>query len=783
MMTHGMTILPNLLSSNVTASLRQYIVTKNAQIQQDETYPVSQGEYRLSYGIQPTEHESVSNAIRQVATHPQLRYIVQALLGDFDPASTEITAITNYYQARDQAWHQDTKQDGNAIKFARTFSHSYSLFIPLQDTTHAMGITDVCPGTHYCTNDIAVACEENKFSLADWLYASSTQTTPTSGGNHHTHYVPAGYGALLNQHVWHRGAAHTDPNAPERIVFIMSFLARPNLDTDPRQLSRGTYFHQKWMNWGHTWQDLVHAESSMRWTFAVLRCLSIWKPKYANWGYDLITATVLRFANEQLEEDDLVHRLWSRLDQIGFPTFLRGRILENVSQKQMWHFFIRETMEKVYVFCKLVTVYVHVAYFGFVGTMAILIAYKFPSGSRKAFRLVRDAVRRVVFTHGIVLLVAYKLWYDIQHSPWGQSIISGRAFMRPFPVAITETDSTALDFMISNGRTTMPTRNDVLIGTRYDAQFLGSYDRWLDYHPGNVQFLQTVSQYATIWEPDTTWNIVSTIMKKRDEDGRFLQQDFRTGDWRIMNECDIAKTFVEYLVIAKDPALATIRKQIHWMLADNRFGPQRSTALARWAQLQLWNLKRALLQMPDDNCFASFPVSKDSTVSLPAIDPLHKSWTTFFQRQTNTAPFHPRPNVAWMSLDNKQDFRIGSLVWCYIHDADAWYPGTVVAVGDDDDDDDLYEVSFDDSGEEYFEETGNMWIHREDMQKFHPITEGDAVEGCFMDSLNDCWPGTVDRVMPSGFISILYDDGDYQEYVPPTRYYQPPFNYEGPFFY
>ena len=91
-------------------------------------------------------------------------------------------------------------------------------------------MTDVCPGTHYCGNDLGEMCELTKISMAD----------ADPSGPH----FRAGDGALLNQIVWHRGAAHRDKHALERIVFIVSFLARPDIERDPRQLSRGTYFHQ-----------------------------------------------------------------------------------------------------------------------------------------------------------------------------------------------------------------------------------------------------------------------------------------------------------------------------------------------------------------------------------------------------------------------------------------------------------------------------------------------------------------------------------------------------------
>ena len=96
--------------------------------------------------------------------------------------------------------------------------------------TKGMGMTDVCPGTHYCGNDLSDMCEQNKMSLAD----------ADPSGPH----FRSGDGALFNQIVWHRGAAHRDRTSSERIVLIVSFLARPDMQRDPRQLSRGTYFHQ-----------------------------------------------------------------------------------------------------------------------------------------------------------------------------------------------------------------------------------------------------------------------------------------------------------------------------------------------------------------------------------------------------------------------------------------------------------------------------------------------------------------------------------------------------------
>lgn len=224
-MIHGGLVIPKVLQSETALQLREYIVRRNAAVTDEEAYPVSQGTNRLSYGIDPTENPAVARAVQEVANNPLILKILQNILGDVDPASTEVTAITAYAGCPDQVWHADTKGEGNALKYARTYSHSYSLFLPLQNTSAAMGSTDVCPGTHYCANDLELMCETNKMGLH--------LATPEG-------VFRAGDGALLNQHVWHRGSAHTDPNASERIVFILSFLARPQFGKDPRQLARGT---------------------------------------------------------------------------------------------------------------------------------------------------------------------------------------------------------------------------------------------------------------------------------------------------------------------------------------------------------------------------------------------------------------------------------------------------------------------------------------------------------------------------------------------------------------
>ena len=233
-MTHGGIVFPQILPPDTVTKLREHVVQRNMHLSKLEEIVLSQGTNRKSFAFDASEDPIVSLAIHQVASHPLLKPMLEKLIGP-DPAVSEITAITSYYGCPDQAWHQDVKADGSPLKFARTFTHSHSLFIALQDTSSDMGATSMCPGTHYCANyGMADVCEEYGFALSD---ASEEQVWHS------------GDGALLSQHVWHRGAKHTDPEALERILFVMTFLARPDLTNDRRQLSRGTYFHMRWNMW------------------------------------------------------------------------------------------------------------------------------------------------------------------------------------------------------------------------------------------------------------------------------------------------------------------------------------------------------------------------------------------------------------------------------------------------------------------------------------------------------------------------------------------------------
>jgi len=736
MMTHGTVVIPKLFSEDIVTALRAHVVKRNGAVDEQEAFPVSQGNLglRVSYGIDASEDESVARAVSAAVQHPLLRPLLQTLTGDEDPASAEITAITSFAGASDQVWHADTKGDGNALKFARTYTHSYSLFVPLQDTTERMGATDICPGTQYCANDLTETCQQNRVGLH--------MANPTR------RVIEAGDGALLNQHMWHRGSGHDDPNAPERVVFILSFLARPptnRVDTgDARQLSRGTYFHQRWNMWGHTMKDLENPMKYMKYPLSVFRSMSLLKPFQANWGYDLVTSAFMRFSNEQLEDEELQVRLMARLDEIGFPAFLRGRILSRTSQKKSWETFVRETIQKTVSFLGKVNVLAHLVYGIF---LAILDA---ASGKRKGFG---RSISRTLFFHFLCGLVAVSLVARLKFSRWVKDVHSGRTLMRPFPPVIPQRRS----MYAPTGATTFPTRLDVLIGTRFDAPFLGTYDLWLDYHPGNKRLQQTVSRYADMYSnasPELAERVeieISDVVESGG--GRFLQQDHRTGDWRILSKQEI-QSYLRVLTRSHgNPCLAVVWKRLKWMVADSRFGVLRGTSISSNGTMRLNALlqklakdERRIKRRPTKT--TRTPAKMVATLNVPSMEPIGRS-----------------------PIVTRGKFSIGDLVWCK-EGGDDWFPGSVVSKSPEGI---TFTVAYDDGFEE-------KHVNEERLRPFKPITEGDRVKGCFRDGLTDCYDGTVHRVHASGRATIFFDDGDVEWMFSPEQYFIPPFRYTWEFY-
>lgn len=614
-----------------------------------------------------------------------------------------------------------------------------------------MGMTDICPGTHYCANDLSSMCDSAKMSLAK------------AAGNH----FKAGDGALLNQILWHRGGAHRDKENPERIVFIVSFLARPDMVNDPRQLSRGTYFHQKWNMWGHTWKDLMDPMLSMQKPFSYLRCLSLWKPPSHSWGYDLITSGFMRFSNGQMEGGEIQARLWPRLDQMHFPEWLRSDLPEEDEwgQKASWKYFLEGTIDRTLAFLKEVVLKMHAIYF--VG--ALLVGGASLVRNKGSIGDVFRPIRRVMTLHLVVILGVFYIWYHIRHSEWGVAVLKGQALMRPFPTA-TLTTSEELAF-ISQGPTTFPANNDALLGTRYHAKFLGMYEDYIDWHTGNRPYLRAVQARAPLYEAyqrsasdfdaRIVYDVRHSVTKSK---GRFLEQDYRTGDWRIMSDEEIEVAIRRDLMFEASPARRALRPLFRRMIALGRFGFGRETVLMRKSVVYLLLLEARLAEVRVDVSPVEEPYTVDAFRLRESVGAPES-----MARMKHTPAFRLGP---FSSADQDEEpFPVGSTVYVDGKGRFAtkgWDRGHVMRV---DDEGGTYSLAL---------ESGARRdnVPRKKIHPYNPVTEGDHIEGCFEEDLKDCWPGTVLRVMPDASIAVSFDDGDVSFhhgsfFTPPYKYIPP----------
>jgi hypothetical protein len=216
----------------------------------------------------------------ELANHERLRPALEKILGP-NPSLIEMTAITSSYGAAAQYWHDDVIPVASAIKYARTFGPSYSVFIQLPNTTREMGATAACPGSHYCSGG----------SMSDYCDEDDFQVVGDDG------QWRIGDALLMNMDSYHRGSAHIDPDGIDRVMLILTFAPKPNERAESRQMSQGITFSLRWDMWGHTLDDLAHANTAMAKPWATLRALGLFKLSGYEWGIDYISGGSMRMAN------------------------------------------------------------------------------------------------------------------------------------------------------------------------------------------------------------------------------------------------------------------------------------------------------------------------------------------------------------------------------------------------------------------------------------------------------------------------------------------------------
>jgi len=776
-MIHGMTLFPSLLDPITATELRTYISRRNGELTNDEVIPLDAPTNRQSFGIHANEHPSVAKALEQISSNALLESSLEKMLG-IDPAVAEITAISVAPGATVQGWHSDVKQLGNSLKYAQTFTHSYSIFIPLQDVTPEMGATELCPGTHYCANeDLHNLCVKHGFQAA-------------SGSSTSEEIWKVGDGLAMDQKMWHRGAAYTGvktgPN-PHRIVFIVTFISRPEFGVDHRQLSHGTYFHIHPHMYGHTFRDLKHASVSMSWPFAPLRSLGLWKPPNGNWGWDFVTTTATRIANEQngYMFGDLVDFVDYHSIALMIPHWLHGSLVEDGDGEfgDGWQLYFKETIDNF--------VYLGMAIYGVVlvlvlGIMLTLdVAEGFQNGRIGSF------VRRMLVVNAIILLLSHQVVLKVKSTPFAKSVKDGTIFANPFlqkPIGSIEgkvLDARLMGIDQTLGATpnhnhkpkltTIPEKRDILFGNRFDSKNIGYYSNFLNYHPGNMEWRKLLGLYSRLDKeysglPSVFQQQVESVLKEHVESesessGRMLTQNL-FGEWTIMDEHDVSNAIDRGLVTGVDTLLAALDKAIAIVSADARhkspLAGSRSMQLETLRNLDKW--KVVIAPMRNDNNALSKEYKKPKIINSllrTSLSPSPK------KSIPNTFPKSKNESKRKFNLPKSSDFKgkVGDVVLANFRGSGNYLPARVIYREYKD-----YGVVKFNVGEGFFMERdgGGERSHAylKNVKPYTVVKEGDLVatinKNCPRCPI-EFEPGTIVKCFPELICDVRYDNGDKEE--------------------
>jgi hypothetical protein len=460
MLTHGAAMFPNLLSEETATELRDFILEQNKK--NENMIYVIENTNRWSFYLTVDQHPSVSKALHELLnTNPLLIESLEKITGP-NPAVIELTTITSAYGAVDQHWHQDVVPEDNGAKYSRNFVPSYSLFIPLQNTTAAMGATGLCPGTTMCADGCGTFCAETGFRLSE----------ATPEGN-----WPVGWGALVNQQTTHMGAGHTDPQGPHRVVMVITFAPRPRFgphQLETRMIGMGGSYSLHWSQWGHTLRDFSNPQRYMKQPWRTLRSLGLYKPSGTDWGWDVVSQTLQRVMNGDVGYylDDLIEFV----EKGGFPLlpkYLQGQLPpgEIKSARAGWIHIFRNTVEKWLGFVS--TAYAHCLRFLF---LAILIIIMFGD---KPFVQIVTMVARIGMVHLLIFLLGLWAWNTMESGSWALNVRRSAAFQVPSGPHPMYPDIPA----------SIPLNDDVFILNEMKSSYMASFNDVLEVmHPGNKYF-------------------------------------------------------------------------------------------------------------------------------------------------------------------------------------------------------------------------------------------------------------------------------------------------------
>ncbi|CAJ1970019.1 unnamed protein product [Cylindrotheca closterium] len=542
-MTHGAVVLPQLLSSQTASNLRTHVGKRlrNLDPNSRESIKVIMGNNRWSFALRATEHISVVKALSELGNHPYLQSTIEGLVGK-PAALMEFQVIVSIEGAPSQFWHADSEPEGSSGRFGNSFVPLYTLLIPLQDTTAAMGATAVCPGSHRChyTNACLGLGENTMANSTNWTKASGmgVQVTDPKTG-----MIKAGTGLLYNSQTQHHGSGHSHGQA--RAALLLSFSSAPRFQNDkgaitlfgqerPERLPAiGTVYAIHSNHLGFLFDDLKNP----------LRCMhSPWK-RSLGWldqtqgrGWSMPLLDLFRTINEQfgfrledLTKESMDGSLYHQVATV-FGIYLD----QNDNQNDGPHSKLAP-METL-----MVRLMERIRAIGLTVAIAILLAYllswgmslAMPSGILQ-FTLLR-----------LLIIVSLFSWYNMSIGAETNRLAQKAKALATITEATQDTADKATRQHVDPRSLVMPRYQDILfpnVDTR--DRSVGSQSLAIDYyHPGNKRW-HDVTKAQTLWfftysglppvfQEAVLVNIVDLSMTQHGF--RFLKRNPNTSDWSVM---------------------------------------------------------------------------------------------------------------------------------------------------------------------------------------------------------------------------------------------------------
>ena len=622
----GYTVLPNVLTPELAAALREFVLQKNY-----ESDPTGK-EFNVLYApnnrwlvtlgtsdgpivTQTLQHFAASNASAFART------ALERIIGP-NPALIEMDVITSASGAVAQSVHSDGVGDLSPLLAARSFSPTHVLLVQLQDTTIAMGATQVCPRTHYCWDGPYIElCQSDRYLFpAVWHHSSDHDNEP---------YWPAGTGILMNTNALHRGAAYTaSADSPHRVMLVLTWAPHREPRAEARMLTQGLSYSLPPYMWGHTLRDAAQADTVMQPPWTYLRAAGVWhanaarnhhlyagRTKMPQWGTDFVTLWLRRFANT--------------FEGFDGPEVLQDFLFDNTGSGQSFFLWLHgqdalEKMETFLDFCLQTVERLATLTRSWVAIAVVLYATFVLASLRTRHthsHAAHHAQRQSQSWYMIGLLpVSFLGWYlairvvndHIDHTTWAADIRAGTlntVSFQPHPY----------DALIEkNCPTTIPWRTDILIETRFGSDYLAMYNKFVSNHPGNRQWNHVVTEYAPSFatlimqSPHTNCHdsSLAAIMCREMgksivqllHDSSFLWQSRRTGAWHVLSDKQATQQTILALAKASFPVLDEVMTQLRFLESDCLYGFRRDTALCRHDLEFLWRFQLYILdryQLPE----------------------------------------------------------------------------------------------------------------------------------------------------------------------------------------